>query len=384
MRIAFALGGTDWGRSGIGIYVRSVVPHLARKVTESGGSFVAIGSPSELLAYDGELNGADRAVAPAACDGPALSAAWYLTWAGRAAARADADVLLLPAANRRTTVASPVPTVAVVHDLAQLKVAKKYDALRMAYLRHVVLRALRSAGRLVAVSRATRDDLVSALGIDARDVKVVLNGVDAERFVPAGPDDARVASARRASGLEGPYVLYAARLEHPGKNHVRLVRAFAESAVRHTHLLALAGGDWGARERIVEEIAQHGLQDRVRLLGYVADDVLEGLLAGADAVAMVGLHEGFGLPALEALAAGRPVLASSTGALPEVVGDLGALCDPLDHRAIAAALDKVVLDDAWRRKIAEEGPRYAAQHGWDRTADGLFEACEEARSGRVA
>ena len=378
MRIAFALGGTDWGRSGIGIYVRSVLPHLERRVLSEGGELVVIGSPTELEAYAPELNGAERCEIPRLLDAPAASAGWYLAWAGRAAAAAKADVLLLPAANRRTTLRSPVPTVAVVHDLAQLAVEKKYDPLRMAYLRHVVVRALRSAQRLVAVSGATRDDMVRALGVRASDVRVVPNGVDASRFVPATPGDERVARARDATGIDGPYVLYAARLEHPGKNHVRLVRAFAQSSLRDTHVLALAGGDWGAQERIEEEIARAGVRDRVKLLGYVADEVLHGLVAGADAVAMVGLREGFGLPALEALAAARPVLASSTGALPEVVGDLGILCDPLDERSIGEALERAVHDEPHRARIVREGPAYAARHGWDRTADGLFEACLEA------
>ena len=378
MRIALALGGTDWGRSGIGTYVRAVLPHLARRVAGEGGSIAVIGSPRELEAYRAVLDGASLVEVPRLCDEPAVGAAWYLARAGSAAARARADVLLLPAANRRMTVASPVPTVAVVHDLAQLEIARKYDPLRMAYLRHVILRALRSADELVAVSRATRDAVVAALGPRERDVRVVPNGVDADRFVPAGPGDARVELARRETGIDGPYVLYAARLEDPGKNHLRLVRAFARSSVRETHVLALAGGDWGARERITDEIAAAGVRDRVRLLGYVADDVLAGLVAGADAVAMVGMHEGFGLPALEALAAGRPVLASTTGALPEVVGDFGVPCDPTDEGSIRRALERVVRDEAWRARIATDGPRWARAHGWDATAAGLLEACHAA------
>jgi len=92
----------------------------------------------------------------------------------------------------------------------------------------------------------------------------------------------------------------------------------------------------------------------------------------------VGLFEGFGLPALEALAAGRPVLASSTGALPEVVGDLAALCDPLDESAIEAAIEHALFDPALRARAATEGPRWARARDWQRTADGVLAACEEA------
>jgi len=191
------------------------------------------------------------------------------------------------------------------------------------------------------------------------------------------PDDERVREARRAAGLgDAPYVLYASRLEHPGKNHLRLVRAFADSRAQEDHVLALAGKDWGGEALIREERAKHGVEDRVRLLGFVPDEHLPGLVAGARAVAMVGLREGFGLPALEALSVGRPVLVASTGALPEVVGDLGVICDPYDERSIREGLDAVLFDDDVRRGAAEKGPPWAATRGWDRTVDGLLSACE--------
>lgn len=376
MKVAFPLGGTDWGKSGIGIYTRAVLRHLSTQLAERGDVLIVLGSPSELAAYDEVLDGARRVPVPELCDEPALGAAWYLARCGAAAARERADVLLMPAANRRLTLTSPVPTVAVVHDLAQLKVAKKYDALRMTYLRHVVLRALKRADRLVAVSGATQRDLADALHIDPERIRVVPNGVDADRFEPASEDDPRVLHARRETGLDGPFVLYAARLEHPGKNHVRLVRAFARSGLRNTHRLVLPGGDWGAKPVIEEEIERLGVADAVHLLGYVEDEVLDGLVAGADVVAMVGLHEGFGLPALEALSAARPVVASTTGALPEVVGPLGCLCDPYDEADVARALETAAFDEDHRRRVAEEGHAWAEARGWDKTARGLVEACE--------
>ncbi len=378
MRVAVALGGTDRGRSGIGTYARAILPRLARRLTEARGSLVAMGTAADLDAYADVLDGADRYTVADLFAAPGPNALWHLYRSGAAAARTGADVLLLPAANRRTTARAPLPTVAVVHDLAQLHVARKYDPLRMAYLRYAVVGALRTADRLVAVSSATRDDLVQALGRHAPPVDVVENGVEHERFTPPGDEpDPRVAAARAEVRLEGPYVLYTSRLEHPGKNHVRLVTAFARSTLRHSHVLALAGGNWGGREAIEAEIARHGLGDWVRLLGYVSDAILPGLVAGADLVLMVGLREGFGLPALEALSAGRPVCVSRTGALPEVVGPLGILCDPFDEASIAAGLEQGIGDTAHRARCADEGPGWAAARSWDRTAEGLLTACEQ-------
>jgi glycosyltransferase involved in cell wall biosynthesis len=382
MRVAVALGGTDRGLSGIGVYVRAVLPRLAAKVRERGGTLVAMGTRADLDAYacgDGAYPCSDveRAELSSACDPPALSAAWHLLKAGPAARRAGADVLLLPAANRRMTLRSPVPTVAVVHDLAQLRVRKKYDPLRMMYVNHVLTRTLRRASALVTVSGATRDDLARALDIPKSTIRVVLNGVDVERFAPAQEGSPSVVSARERAGLTGPYMLYASRLEHPGKNHLRLLRAFARSRAAQGHTLALAGKDWGAEGLLRSEIAALGLGGRVKLLGFVPDDLLPGLVAGADAVIMVGLHEGFGLPALEALAAGRALVAASSGALPEVVGPLAASCDPLDERSMSEAIDRALSDVDLRERAAREGPPWAARFGWDVTAKGLFDACEE-------
>jgi N-acetylglucosaminyldiphosphoundecaprenol N-acetyl-beta-D-mannosaminyltransferase len=385
MRVAIALGGTDRGVSGIGVYVRAVLPPLSARVRSGGGSLVALGTKADLDAYakDGALE-IDRVELPSSVDAPAASALWHLASAGHAARRAGADVLLLPAANRRMPMLSPVPTVAVVHDLAQLRVQKKYDPLRMVYVNHVLTRALHGARELVAVSGATRDDMANVLGLPRGRIRVVSNGVDVARFTPPREGDPRVARAREEAALEGPYLLYTARLEHPGKNHIRLLRAFAASGARASHVLALAGKDWSAERMIRGEIKSLGLEGRVRLLGFVPDDLLPGLVAGADAVVMVGLHEGFGLPALEALAAGRAVIASSSGALPEVVGPLAALCDPLDERSIAEALGRALTDASLRGRVADEGPLWASRFTWDSTAEGLYDACRAAARGADA
>jgi glycosyltransferase involved in cell wall biosynthesis len=175
--------------------------------------------------------------------------------------------------------------------------------------------------------------------------------------------------------LEAPYFLYPSRLEHPGKNHLRLLSAYAASSARSSHQLVLVGADWGAEGLIRAEIQRLGLADRVRLLGYVAEELLPALMSGADAVIAVGLCEGFGLPALEALAAGRPVVAARAGALPEVVGELGILCDPLDSQDMALALARAASDTAFAARVRREGPTYARLRDWERTCDGLLAVC---------
>jgi glycosyltransferase involved in cell wall biosynthesis len=378
MRVAVTLAGTDRGLSGLGTYVRQVVPRLVAGLAARGGDLVAIGTPSDLEAYAECLVGARRHVLPRWVDRPGASAAFHLGMVGRVARSEGASVLLLPAANRRATLSRVVPTVAVVHDLAQLFVRQKYDPARMAYIRALVAGPLRLASSLVAVSRATQADLARALSIRPDSIHVVPNGVDASRFRPSDGVEAGRAELLASLGLPGPFLLYVSRLEHPGKNHVRLVRAFSRSAAARGHRLALAGPDWGAGHQIADEAAACGVSDRIRILGRVDDDALRALMAGADAALMLGLHEGFGLPALEALACGKPVLAARAGALPEVVGDLGVLCDPLDETDIARGLDRVLSDDVLRARVTREGPVWAARHDWDACATSLLDECTRA------
>ena len=379
MRVAMPLGGTDWGQSGIGYYVRSLIPHLAELLASAGDRLVVFGNEQELAAYASCL---DERVephrVPPLFNRPALSAAWYLTQAGSYARSLEADVLLYPAVQRRCALRCPLPSVAVVHDLGQLKLADKYDPLRMAYFKRVMMPLMRRASHPVAISQATKKDMIEALGIPESRITVVTNGVDCERFHPLDPTDPAIGRALDACQLKQPYLLYPARLEHPAKNHLRLLEGFAKSRLSKTHQLAFAGADWGARERIEATVARLGLHGRVRMLGFVEDEHLPPLYAGADAVVMAGLTEGFGLPVLEALASGTPVCAAQAGALPEVAGPNAVYFDPHDSGSIAKALERAVSDVEWREQMGREGPAWAAARGWRNTAEGLVELCRQA------
>lgn len=376
--VALPLGGTDWGRSGIGTYVRSIIPHLKDALEAEGARLVVFGNEKELEAYASCLGGVTTEKTPSWADKPAQSALWYLTRAGQFAKRLGASVVLYPAAQRRCSVRQPIPAVAVVHDLGQLKVADKYDPLRMFYFKQVALRLIKNAAVPVAISQSTRDDMVTALGLAPESIAIVPNGVDYSKFEPLSADDPRLLSARAATNLSGPYLLYPARLEHPAKNHLRLIEAFGKSRLRDSHTLALSGGDWGGKSLIEQKISELRLSARVKLLGYVAEEHLAAVIAGADAVIMVGLTEGFGLPALEALASGRPVCAATAGALPEVVGELAAMCDPLSVASIARALERAAFDEELRQRSKAEGPAWSRKWGWDVTGQALARVCIEA------
>jgi glycosyltransferase involved in cell wall biosynthesis len=269
--------------------------------------------------------------------------------------------------SRRLTRSLACPTVVTVHDLAPLHVAEKFDRARMFYHNRVVPFLLRAQDRCIAVSEATAADL-RRVGLPDERIHVIPQGVDHGRYFPRPGEEAREL-ARRKFGVAGPYLLYVARLEHPGKNHVRLLRAFRRIADAHDSLrLVLAGTEWFGQEAIYRESRELGLEGRVHFTGYVGDDDLPFLYSGAEALVFPSLYEGFGLPLLEAMACGTPVVASNLSSLPEVLGDCGILVDPASEGDIARGIEAALADSRDGRLLVRRGLERVRSFTWERTA----------------
>jgi glycosyltransferase involved in cell wall biosynthesis len=375
--VAVPLAATDLGRSGLGRWAREVLPRLRRELESRGDSLLFLATPAEREAYQSTIGNARVHALSPRLDGAAESALFSLFGVGSIAHRAGADVLLMPSGNRRTPFRAPIPTISVVHDLATARSSARHGALRHWFVRNAVTRALATADALVTVSASTADEVRSLLGEDAPPITVARNGVDTDRFRPRRSDDEAVIDARRALSLgDEPFILYPSRLEHPAKNHHRLIDAYARSAAVNTHRLVFVGPDWGAEPRLRAQVEALGLSRRVLFAGAVSDACLEGLVPAASLVTALGTAEGFGLPAIEALSCGTRVLAARAGALPEVVSPLGVLVDPYDTDAIARELDRCLADQLLERRVRFEGPRFARAFSWDRVADTLATLCD--------
>jgi glycosyltransferase involved in cell wall biosynthesis len=244
--------------------------------------------------------------------------------------------------------------VLVLHDVAALRHPTWYSPGFVAWQRRIVPLAARRAAALVTVSEFSRNEIAQVLGLDADRIAVIPGGVD-ERFEPGADADI----ARRAFGLDRPYVLTLAT-RYPRKNQVALASAARRLGERGIDLVAAGGG----RSYMRAEPPVPG----VRALGYVPDAVLPGLHAGARAFVLASRDEGFGLPVLEAMASGVPVVAAASGALPETCGAAAELVDPDDPSAIADALDQAVSDNDLRARRREAGLARAAELTWDRAA----------------
>jgi glycosyltransferase involved in cell wall biosynthesis len=261
--------------------------------------------------------------------------------------------------------------VVTVHDLAFLRYP---DLLTMESRRYYgqVAQACQSAERIIAVSHNTAKDLRDLLGAPPERVKVVHEGAG-DGFAPLDRQQARQAVADRF-GVAGPFVLFVSTIE-PRKNLETLLRAWAElhkreatAPARGKPCLLVVGRPGWLHEKIYGLVDELGIEGSVRFGGPATTDELVALYNGALALAYPSLYEGFGLPPLEAMACGLPVLCADTSSLPEVVGDAGLLLPPLDVGAWAQALHRVALDASLRAELSGRGLARARLFSWRRAA----------------
>jgi glycosyltransferase involved in cell wall biosynthesis len=307
-------------RAGTARYLRALLPRIEREATlERIGGF-ARGRAGTLW----------------------LDLAWYPHVLPRRAR--GADVLHCP--TYRGPVRSRVPLVVTVHDVAVFRQPAAFPPWTRAYSRVVVPRVLAAARRVIAVSEFTASELESVLRVPREKVRIVPNAVDPV-FAPDGP---------RA---DGDYVLAVGTLE-PRKNLARTIEAARRLGVE----LRVAGArGWG------------GVEGGRHWLGEVPDEELAALYRGALCVAYPSLYEGFGIPVLEAMACGAPVVTSAGGATEEVAGGAAVLVDPLDPGAIAAGIEDAI---ARRDELRARGLERARTFSWDESARGTVEAYREA------
>ncbi len=289
-------------------------------------------------------------------------------WAVR---RAGLDLLHCPAFVGPLSGATPL--VVTVHDLSFLLFPEGFRGWNRTYLRLMTGLSVRRARRVIAVSESTRQDLVRLYGLAPDRVDVVHNGVDAA-FRPLPPGE--VAAFRSKRGLPEQFLLTVGTLE-PRKNLVRLVEAYSRLPRPRIPLLLVGGKGW-LYDEILNRIEDLDLADEVCFVGYVTAEELPCWYNAAEALVYPSLYEGFGLPALEAMACGTPVVTSSTSSLPEVVGQAGVLVEPTDVAALTAALERVLADAGLRAQMRAAGLSQAGGFSWPKAASGTVQSYRRA------
>jgi glycosyltransferase involved in cell wall biosynthesis len=273
----------------------------------------------------------------------------------------------------------PVPVVATIHDLAFEHLPETFTRRGSLQLKLTVRRTARKAARIATVSEYSRQDLLRTYKLAPEKVVVTYNGIE-PHFTPrpGSPDEAAVVRGR--FGIERDFILAVGSLQ-PRKNLVRLIRAYARLRSGQEGFqsqLVIVGRKLWLTDEIFAEVKKQQWADDVILTGYVPDDDLPALYRAASAFVYPSIFEGFGLPPLEAMACGTPVVTSNTSSLPEVVGAAALMIDPYDERELANALLRIVNDESLRTGLRERGIERAQAFTWRAAAEKTLQLYREA------
>lgn len=354
---AIAIDARKLADFGIGTYLRGLLGSLARLDTESRYLLLAPRAARELLPdLPGNFTWIDES-AP----GYSLREQWSI---GQHLGRLRPDLFHSP--HYVLPLRTPARVVVTIHDLIHLLFPGFLPhPLALPYARHLLRRAVRRADRILTVSAATAADLEQHLGVARRRIDVIWNGVDdAFRRRIEAPELARELAA---VGLSPGYFLFLGNPK-PHKNLERVVRAFARLPHDGRRLVIAGASAAVDSERLRQWARELALGERVVVLGHLAPGNLPALLQGALALIFPSLYEGFGLPLAEAMAAGTPVVASTTPALVEIAGGAAELVDPLDVGAIAGGMARLAADPQRRRELAQAGRTRAEAFRWETAA----------------
>jgi glycosyltransferase involved in cell wall biosynthesis len=261
-------------------------------------------------------------------------------------------------------------TLLTVHDLSFIRHPQgAVDSLRR-WLNKVVPRSLARADHILADSYSTKDDLIEIFNIDPESITVVGAGVE-KRFQPI-TDPANLETVRRRYHLPSKKLILGLGTLEPRKNFTGLIEAFSQSPVRETHHLVIAGGKGWLYDDIFAAAENSPVADRIRFTGFVADDDLPTLYSLADIFAFPSHYEGFGIPVIEAMACGTPVVCANNSCLPEVAGQSALQIAAADTIALSESLDVLGRDRSLRKKVIDEGFKQAQKFTWPIAAKRLL------------
>lgn len=378
MRIAIDYTPAIRQKAGIGHYVRSLVDAMLALDSTNSYALLASGRPTRTQAFPIADNVQARSIF---IPDRYLNILWY-RWrlplyanyfSGQVDLYHGLDFALPPLNGK-------LRKVVTVHDLSFLEHPEYAVPSLAAYLNKVVPEAVAAADAVVAVSQETRRTLIQHLKTPPEKITIIPNGV--------GPHFRRItdpiilAATRHKFGLQHPLILGVGTLE-PRKNHLGLIKAFsqAQKKKKGPAMLALAGGKGWLYEETQQLVTDLHLEKKVRFLGRVSDLELITLYSMADVFAFPSFSEGFGIPPLEAMACGVPVITSNTSSLPEVVGDAALLIDPYDISALAHAITCLLENEPLREELRQKGYQRAQHYTWSAAAHKMLSVYQKLYEG---
>ena len=349
MKILLSAIPFDNGKSGISVYIREVV----RALECAGHELTLIVEDDGAKEFERfELIRIKKRNALFSMLYSLFVLPWRVNWK-------KFDFCIMLAANRRVFYRYPIFTIAVVHDLSQYHVPVKYDKFRMFYIKKVLPHYVRKAQSIVAISQSTKSDLIKYWSIPEEKITVVYNG-----FTP--PEKVEVEKKKQ--------ILYISRIEHPGKNHLNLLKAFEllPENLRKEYTLVMPGAKWNGAETVFEYAENSPCADQFKFTGFVDFAKLPELYAESTMYIFPSHFEGFGLSLLEAMHAGLPCACSNNSSLGELGRDAAELFDPASPEEIARSMEKILSDLSYQQELSRKGREKAANFSWKNTADNLM------------
>jgi glycosyltransferase involved in cell wall biosynthesis len=367
---------------GVGTYIRNVVRTLAR--LDQDTTYFLVGSPAR-MAECGPLPGNFQCVELTADDNTLKGCMEFRA----IVRRLGCNVAHIPHMFWMPRGLS-CPYVLTVHDLLEhMYGSRNFSSLRRSMHFYLTRRVLRGAARVMAVSQFTKSEIEKLLGVADDRIEVVYNAID-ERFLHGHASDADRQLIAERYQVNYPFLLYAGAIR-PHKNVVRIIEAFSslknELAKERLYAdlkLIIIGDDLSSHPRLRRTVVSGGVQNDVRFLGFVPIEVLRIFYDVAKIFVFPSLYEGFGLPPLEAMAHGTPVVTSNTSSLPEVVGNAALMVNPENVFEIRRALQQALLDSEVRARMKKLGYEQAQRFSWETSVARILEIYREVAGERVA
>jgi glycosyltransferase involved in cell wall biosynthesis len=376
MRIGIDTFACDGGKSAIGVYLMNIL----KRIPPSGDDYFELfGWNYDRFAYS-EAAPDLEFIPRCSINGRLPNSFWHIVRYPKFARQRAWNACFFPAAHKRLPFGSSCPTIGVVHDMAPWLEKKSRAQLKM-IIRMLLPGALRRLDRIIAVSSWVKQELMDKTGIKENRIEVVPNGIDMAAFYPRPRGEESVVLIQPFS-FRRPYVLYASRIEHPLKNHVKLIEAFGifKEKTRYPHRLVLAGADSKGAKKVKEAARVSPYRNDIFFTGHFPAASLPELYAGSDIVVIPSMYEGFGMGILEAMASGVPVACARAASLPETAGHAALYFDPMDAEDMAERMITLTANRDVHRNCRGKGLEQARNFSWDTCAKRTLEIIRETGS----
>jgi glycosyltransferase involved in cell wall biosynthesis len=373
MKIGIDTFACDGGKSAVGVYLNQFL----KRIPPSGENFELFGWEFDRFAYT-EAAPDMEFIPKCSINGRTANSIWHVTKYPDFAKTRAWNACFFPAAHKCLPNKSPCPSIGAVHDMTAWWGSRKTKEQLGVVLRVLLPNALRHLDRIIAVSGWVKRELIDLAGIKESRIDVIPNGIDLSAFYPRPRNEESLIMIQPFS-FRRPYVLYAARLDHPVKNHVRLIKAFEifKERTKYPHRMVLAGAESNGAEKIHEAAETSKYRNDIFFTGHFPSDTLPELYAGADLVVIPSMYEGFGTGVLEAMASGVPVICARAASLPETAEHAALYFDPLDSEDMADRMVTITTNRDTYRECRRLGLERVQNFSWDRCAERTLQLIQE-------